>query len=167
MDRYENTQHISQGCDAIKGLRNLRHNKIQQYLKNILLKLGYSVTEEPIYTIGNRYLKPPLLVNKGNLAVIIDVQIVSDSTQNSIYNLDRFKVEKYDIPEIREKLSQDGFSRIIFASLTTSWRGVIAPDSWAILKKLGLKSHNAKSIAVQVLSTTHQMYRTWCLSPPV
>ncbi len=101
LDRYETTQHISQGCDAVKGLRTPRHNKIQKYLSNTLKKLGYSITEETRYTIGNSYLKPDLLVTKGNLAVIIDVQIVSDSTQESIYNLDRYKVEKYDIPEIR------------------------------------------------------------------
>lgn len=125
----ETLNHILQQCPRTHNARIKRHDAVVNYLMRSAAQKGFEVEKEVRYnTTSHGVLKPDLVITKARKALILDVQVVTDS-----YDLDhphRNKVNKYRKAELLQKIRErTGKDEVDVTSLTANWRGIICKKS--------------------------------------
>ena len=119
----ESVGHILQSCPRTYEARNSRHDAVNKYLNESLIKRGFTtLVEPPIPTpAGLRY--PDIVAFKGDTCAVVDTTIIGDT-----FSMDAAHVRKqkyYDTPAIREWCSlRSGVlpEDILFSACVLNWR---------------------------------------------
>lgn len=126
-------------CPRTHGLRNLRHDALNNKVEGLLRKEGYWVAHEPHIRTETGLRQPDVVAENLTHNIIFDSTVVAD-----IANLDAeydAKVAKYDQDDIRGWTdafgARPGLPTKVIA-LVCSWRGVMARRSVGALSALGI-----------------------------
>jgi hypothetical protein len=131
----ESLSHILQRCYKTSGLRILRHNNIVKLVAEKLKEKQWEVSIEPQIRTSFGLRKPDLVLHKNNLAVILDVQIVSDSKE--LKESHELKVSHYNVQEIVGWVKGNtGADNVLVSSITVNWRGAVCRESAIFLSKI-------------------------------
>ena len=160
-----NLGHISQVCPATHRLRCKRHDNIASYIAKGLTESGWRVREEPrlINVNGSGgWLKPDLIVSRGNRGLFRDVQVSSDGfTMEEPYLAKR---RKYADPGYANAIAET----IVFEigerdihGLILNWRGDWYVKSWELLRELGLTSGKRIVCSVKAITWTYCMFKSY------
>lgn len=100
----ESLYHVLQRCPVTHYERINRHDNINKTIRNSITKTGIKCEEAPRLTVNaNRYV-PDLIAVKGDKAYIIETTVVYETKPASIENAYKIKKDKYDTPEIKQKI---------------------------------------------------------------
>lgn len=160
-DATETAAHVVQCCHRTHGGRVLRHDAIVREAGSKLKQKGWVVRSVNAFQTPVGLRKPDLIVAKGNMAVVIDAQIVSSERVLDLAHGD--KMAKYrDCPGLADLVArdlglQDG-EQPRFSTITISWRGVWCAASEQLLRELGLSSGTLRRITTRVL---YGSYMNW------
>lgn len=151
----ETLNHIVQSCYATHGFRIKRHDHLCNYIGRALTNKGYSVQQEPTFTVNGDVLKPDLVAYSPAITVVVDCQVTNDQFQLDIAH--RNKKLKYQ--PLTEQLAGLRPGGVLITSFTTSWRGCIAKDSVSDLVGLGvLRKTELKVLSVRTLCSTANIW---------
>ena len=157
--------HISQVCPATHRLWCKRHDNIASYIAKGLTESGWRVREEPrlINVNGSGgWLKPDLIVSRGNRGLVLDVQVSGDGfTMEEPYLAKR---RKYADPGYANAITETiGFEigeRDIHG-LILNWRGDWYAKSWELLRELGLTSGQLSVCSDKAITWTYCMFKSY------
>ncbi|KAF8789294.1 Retrovirus-related Pol polyprotein type-2 like protein [Argiope bruennichi] len=137
-----------------------RHNAISNYISRSLQQKGFQVTEDIIFPLPAGTLKPDLVTNKNNTALLLDAQIVGDGVE--LDSSHTAKCARYNIKSIEPAVKvQTDAQKVIFSSIMVNWRGFWPPKSAHLLR---LDVIRKKSL-IHPRHTCH--YRLYVMSPTV
>lgn len=148
-NNVETLNHILQQCPRTHEKRIKRHDALVKYIGRSLVNSKFEVEEEPHFQTPEGLRKPDLIAKRGNMAVLIDGQVVSE--QADLARAQRMKAEKYQglKRQIEERF---GVKEVHFTAATLSARGIWSKTSAADLVRLGaLKVRDFKVISTRVL----------------
>ncbi|RLJ22680.1 hypothetical protein DJ031_00370 [bacterium endosymbiont of Escarpia laminata] len=148
----ESLGHILQVCPRTHNTRCDRHDHVNQFLKTVLGKKGFSTREEPSIPTPAGIRRPDLVVWKENQCVVIDTTIVADN-----YNMEdahQRKKEYYDKPAIRQWCHTEtgiAATEVEFTACVLNWRGTPAARSVLELGRLGISKADWMIMSVRTL----------------
>ena len=158
---FEFLGHILQNCPRTHGARVERHNQLVSLVRRSLRALKYRVITEQridvVYQGASTFRKPDLIFWNEHRSGVLDVSVHRDNLEDP--NGGHFhKVAKYsEFPEIAQYVKQisGGITppsiEPEFSAFAVSWRGVIAPQSEADLRKYGFRASAIKLLAVRAV----------------
>lgn len=131
----ETLNHVIQQCHRTHSARINRHDAVAAYVAQKLEKKDYVVHVEPRIETPEGIRKPDLVAVRGNMALVIDAQVVND--QINLNDAHKKKVEYYSriTGQVRSKYK---VSIIIVTSITLSWRGLWSDKSAGELIRHGV-----------------------------
>ena len=149
----ETLGHILQNCPNAHGLRIKRHDRIVAKVKDNLASLSqqseYPIEVEPRIPVTaggvSTHRVPDLVVYREGRAVVLDVNVCSDQPGVLDLAYDE-KVSKYgrlSCPEISEFVgAKAGIdpTKVEISAITLNWRGAMHPESFSVLRSLGLRT---------------------------
>ncbi len=83
--------------------------------------------------------------------MVIDVQVVADAAVGSLDDSHRLKVERYNIPAIRDYVARISGTPPVVSTFTVSWRGSVALPSLNTWVSLGLPKSRVKLMVVKTM----------------
>lgn len=157
--RIESLGHVLQQCPAVAGVRTARHNRLMDTYLTELQHKGYQVLREPAIPTpaGVRY--PDIVCWRGDRSMVIDVQVVADAAAGSLDASHRLKVERYNIPAIRDYVARVAGTPPVVSTFTVSWRGSVALPSLNTWVSLGLPKSRVKLMVVKTMEGGVAIYR--------
>ena len=155
--RPESLGHILQVCPTAQHERVKRHDRLLELYISTLQHHGYQVRREPaIPTVaGLRY--PDIVCWRGNMALVVDVQVVADAAAGSLDESHRRKCQYYDCDDVRGYVTTLTGVPPSFSSFTVSWRGALATPSFNTWIALGLPKGALKLMIVRTLEGGSQI----------
>ncbi|KAF7233600.1 hypothetical protein EG68_08649 [Paragonimus skrjabini miyazakii] len=129
----ESISHILQTCPITHDSRCRRHNDVVNSIAKTLRRKGVSFLLEPHIPFASSYLKPDLIVFKGNCVYIADIAICDPHRMTATI---KSKKEKYGSSEAIKATSDflqgwnRQFTRIIQAPIVFNNRGFLHPTSF-------------------------------------
>jgi len=163
----ESLAHQLQSCPRTHGARVKRHNRLVNQAERIFRKkLGFKVAVEEHIRTSQGLRKPDLIIyGDDKPTVVLDVAVSSDWFPDGDPNAaHRMKKQKYETPEIKEKVSSLYGGDPVFSSIAVSWRGVFAPASAADLQHLGFTSVDIGLLSAIALEQGARIHRMFYLS---
>lgn len=158
--RAETIAHIIQSCPVTKGGRILRHHAVVKLLATALELRGFVVYREVSIVAGEYFVRPDLIVAKGEGAWVLDVQVVSPGA--GLAEINRGKKRKYGTAEVRgavEALTGKGFQRVI--GVTLSWKGIWCLQSARDLRELRIGRKVLEWATERVIRGSHMSWTRW------
>lgn len=150
--RIESLGHILQSCPKLAPERTMRHDKVLSLLVQQLNSKQHQILRKPSIRTSAGVRKPDVVVWNQRQSVVLDVQIVSDSsTGESLDRAHGLKRSYYDVGEIRDWVIQRTGLPPVFATLTINWRGIMATPSYMALKSLGLSKRDIHLLTVRCM----------------
>ena len=149
--RVESLGHILQSCPKLAPERTKRHDYTLALLIKMLAK-HHKIIREPTIRTAAGARKPDVVVWDGKRSVVLDVQIVSDSSCGP--TLDRahaLKTAYYNTGDISKWVQQETGHLPSYTTLTFNWRGLLANASLHAVQDLGLKKPDTKLLTVRAL----------------
>lgn len=152
----ETAAHVVQQCFRSHGGRILRHDAVASTIAGELQGGGYTVLREHRFNTGVGVRKPDIVASKGDVAHILDVQIVSGarSLTESHKRKRQYYAENKDLLKETAKLMQVPEKKLKVSTITLSWRGIWAAESDAALTALGVSKRIRTGITTRVLFGT-------------
>lgn len=149
-NQMETTSHILQKCHRTHAARIERHNPVVAYIKRGLLKKSEVVDEEPTFNTADGIRKPDLIAKQGDKAIVIDAQIVNESTD--LTEVHKNKVQYYR--SLRDAIKgRYNIDNVQFTSATLSYRGIWSKPSAKDLMDMGaIKKKELKIVSTRVLA---------------
>ncbi|KAF5405666.1 hypothetical protein PHET_00812 [Paragonimus heterotremus] len=129
----ESISHLLQTCPITHDARCRRHNDVVNSIARTLRRKGTSFLVEPHVPFASSYLKPDLIVFKGNCVFIADIAICDPHRMNVTL---KSKKEKYGSPWAIKAISDflrgwnRPFTRMVEAPIVFNNRGFIHPNSF-------------------------------------
>lgn len=160
--RQETAAHIIQRCPLTHGGRTLRHDALVKRLEADFGKRGYRVFRETTVAHGLRKRRPDLIVSKGGLARILDVQVISGRLDRDAAG--QAKIERYGCPwVIRAVAALTGVEerRIEVIPVTLSWKGLWSKLSAKELKKIGMNDKALEWLTERTLRGSVMNFTRW------
>ena len=157
--QLETLSHISQVCPRTWSPRNRRHNKLVDVLSRFLQRKGFTTLLERKFCTSRGGFKPDIVAWNEQHALVIDVTVTSDNlpSENSAH---QGKVEKYSaVREISQFLRETTGLEPLFSALAVNWRGVIAPQSAADLREVGITKRELKLLSLITVEQTALIHR--------
>ncbi|XP_063850378.1 uncharacterized protein LOC135094311 [Scylla paramamosain] len=115
-----------------------------------VLSKNYKVLKEPSIQTSAGLRKPDVIIWDRQQSVVLDVQIVSDSSAGDILDhAHGLKRSYYDTGEIRAWALEQTGSTPVFTTLTMNLRGIMATPSYLALKSLKLTKAELRLLAVR------------------
>ena len=109
----ESLNHILQNCHYTHFQRIRRHNSIVDFIKKKCVTNNYLVLEEPIFDVGDKKLKPDLVIIKPTEIIIIDVSIVTANMRfqhmqepGTLNNIWEYKARYYNNEQLNASLTE-------------------------------------------------------------
>lgn len=154
----ETLGHIAQICPRTHNIRVKRHDRILDFICKRLGEVGWSVEREKRYQLSGHIMIPDITMTRsGTHNIVLDLQVVGDSDKD-MDSRSRMKISKYaNDEELKSRLYKDGIPPQ-FGAITVQYKGMIAPDSYNMLKGFGLKRQDFNIMASSALYGT---YATW------
>ena len=158
----ETLNHVLQHCPRTHAGRVSRHNAVAAYIKRALVQKDFRVEEEPHYRLEGQLRKPDLVAKKGQLAIILDAQVVSEQTD--LRRAHQRKIEYYR-PLCDQVRSSAQVTDVRVTSITLSCRGVWCKESAEELERLKIiQKKDFKTLTSRVIiggvSILNQFQRT-------
>lgn len=96
---------VLQTCSRTHGVRIYRHNRVCGYLASTCERLGYKGLREPMIKLQGQdtFLKPDLVVVKGEDAHVVDVAICGDNVDQNSPHMEKVKYDSRAIKDSAEK----------------------------------------------------------------
>lgn len=146
----ETLNHILQVCYRTHAARIERHNAIASYIKRAALDRKYErVDEEPRFITSEGLRKPDLIAKRGEMAIVIDAQVVSEQTDLKLAH--KKKVEYYE--QLKDAIvARYTVKDVAFTTATLSCRGIWSSHSanqlvgFGILRKKELKILSTRTL---------------------
>lgn len=137
-NEIETQQHCIQKCHRSHESRVIRHDNVVKTLAAELDRLGYLTLVEPVFPTAQGARFPDIVACKGNMAYVIDPQVVSDDHNPDMRHA--IKSMKYkDYPEVAQKLKDEQLcEHVEYGSFTSTYRGIMSGESADFLLKLGV-----------------------------
>ncbi len=161
-DQVQSLGHILQVCPRTHGARVLRHDAFVKGIRSALHRARWKTVLEPRVPVGRSFLKPDLIVWKGNQAYVLDPTIVSDGfDMQKAYNT---KLDLYDCEEVktyaRKLIETDGGKMEDFSvhGIVCNWRGNWFLDSAEALRKLKVPASYLNYLTVRHLNDSWKMW---------
>lgn len=152
----ESLSHMVQSCVRTYDRRNKSHNRIAAFLEK---RCRPNLSEPHISTpIGLR--RPDIIVRRGDVAYLVDVQVTSDSAVGGGQPLVKAydtKVGKYSHPSVAPSILRHvkthwaAVERVEFGALIVSWRGVLSGKSASLLRTLGIPKADLNLVCLKAL----------------
>lgn len=145
----ETLNHVLQQCHRTHDSRIKRHNAVNSYILRNIKNLGYETHEEPRLKVGDAVRKPDCVAVKGDKAIVIDTQVVSEQADLKKAHMNKINYYKPLENTIRETYN---VKTVDLTSVTLTWRGIWSKDSYeALVSKGFLKPEEAKIVSVRAL----------------
>lgn len=160
----ETNAHVSQACWRTNGARIRRHDQVVSDLTKSLVKLGYSVTNEPLIPTDVGFRKPDIIAVKDGRIYVIDPTICGESINPDYVH--SMKVSKYEtnLDIGRYLVKKHGDLPIEYGSLTMTYRGVMSSISETFLRSLRVTKGTLKSITAKVMEGSVKCFRWFAMS---
>ncbi|MPC95384.1 Retrovirus-related Pol polyprotein from type-1 retrotransposable element R2 [Portunus trituberculatus] len=150
--RIESLGHILQSCPRLAPERTTRHNRVLGLLEKQLTGKGLRTLKEPTIRTPAGVRKPDLVIWDHYRSVVLDVQIVADSSAGDF--LDRahgLKRSYYDTESICQWVRGQTEHAPVVSTLTINWRGSTARQSYETLTSLGVAKGEIRLLTVRSL----------------
>lgn len=156
----ETAQHVIQMCDRTHDVLVERHDRVVGKLGDEFKKKKYRVEREKHLRIGNVLRKPDLLIMKGSLLHVVDVQV---RRCRSLEKDHQDKVNYYqNEPGLTDLLKRTyRVSDVRYHSCTLSYKGIWSKSSVGALKELGVSDYCLFEIVTSVLRGSWIGWRTF------
>ncbi|XP_040076113.1 uncharacterized protein LOC120848191 [Ixodes scapularis] len=122
---------------------------IARYVTIRLNQLKWNVLWEPHYNVQGKVMKPGLVVTRGAMAVIIDVQVVG--TDMELAFLHEQKADRYTVPDLLQQVQGNRQEPPLVTTVTMNFRDIWSKDSARDLLLLGLTKSDLKLMTVRCL----------------
>ena len=147
----DSLSHRLQTCSHNQGLRIRRHDSVQKRLVAYLKKSGWSAEGNPRINTSSGLKIPDLIIRRGSVAQVIDVQVGSDNYLDPDQG-HKEKVEKYSVHEEITRyalngLSEDNPKQVGFSACLLNWRGFWSPASARDLKRFGVSNQQLETLS--------------------
>uniref|UniRef100_A0A1A9VZG3 Reverse transcriptase domain-containing protein n=1 Tax=Glossina brevipalpis TaxID=37001 RepID=A0A1A9VZG3_9MUSC len=155
----ETSYHTIQVCHRTSAARIERHNSVAKYVTKKLKEKGYTVLEEKHLKTSEGLRKPDILALKNNEAIILDAQVVSDSTSLDIAH--RRKKAYYNTVGVKNQINTELQHNVTTVStIILSWRGIWSKESINDLIKLKiLNKSDSAPISTRALIGSTRCFR--------
>jgi hypothetical protein len=149
----ETLNHILQTCPITQGMRCTRHNNVCRKVADKLRSKGFQVFSEqgiPSPGLQTNISRPDLIATRGEMAYVLDITCVFESSQHNLQDAYRRKVERYKPLEeaIKQKYK---VHNVIFHGLCVGSRGAYDPRHLSIWHSIGFTSIELGVLAVGVI----------------
>lgn len=154
--------HILQVCDAVKPMRQARHNAVCAQLASRLRARRFTVTSEPkVVTEDGTKLCPDLAFLKGSTLYVWDVAVVGDSDK-AAERVTTEKCAKYGAPEVVEAMKRQFKAQDVnVGAIVINWRGTISHQTMGNLESVGISRLEAAWLVVKTLKGSNATYTRW------
>lgn len=188
----ESLGHLLQVCPQLHGQRVRRHDNIVDAISTDCMQCKHAVVKEPRITTTSGVRKPDLVICnlEQRKAYVLDVKIASDSAITTLQEQYERKAGYYDTGQIRDwaarwatqqlymqsqqqeeaghpsrrSIQQIDPQDIVLGAVIITWRGVMSPRSYKVLKELKLPLNKIQLYVIKALEgsiTQWRMYNQW------
>lgn len=158
----ETTNHIVQQCFRTHNSRIARHNSVATYISRNLSNAGYKTTEENQLRATAGILKPDIIAIKGDTALVLDAQIITDSVD--LDAADSTKTNKYANEPVFNVIRQShsAIKNIRVLGITMNWRGVWSQRSaTGLIGSKVIRKNELALLSTRTLIGTVAAFRTF------
>ena len=162
-----NSNHIYQVCQLTHGLRVGRHDTFVKKIRSSVNRIGYRSLMEPRIPVGQSFVKPDLIIWKGDRVYVIDPIISNDvvslelraQEKTAIYGID--PVKNFALDQARPPGDTDWGGIIKVTGITVNNRGAISTTSCKVLKEIGIGPVYINYMLVRCLTDTWRMLHAY------
>ena len=123
---------------------------------------GVRVKREPQIPTPEGLRKPDLLLAANGRSFIVDVQVCDANTMD-LTDTHNNKIRKYNKPAVKDftRAWSETQDEPEVSTVTVLWRGIVAPETLDLLKRLGVPAHWTNILVARALGGSISVYANY------